>query len=156
MKKQVLTITVVVILALAASSCAPVAAATAAPTPIPTSTGTPTSIPTSTRAPTPTPKQVPPTPSPTLVDNPTWDANVAPIIKPTCGTCHNVEVLSGGLNMWTYADLMKGGTHGAAIVPGDSAGSLLVQIQSAQHYFNLSPANLELVKRWIDAGAPEK
>jgi hypothetical protein len=136
MKKQVLSIAVLSTLALAATGCASVAAAIAAPTSTPTT--------------------VPPTPSPTLVENPTWDADIGPMFKPTCGTCHNNQVLSGGLNMWTYADLMKGGTHGAAIVPGDSAGSLVVQIQSAQHYFNLAPAKLELVKRWIDAGAPEK
>ena len=99
---------------------------------------------------------MPPTASPTLVENPTWDANIGPMLKPTCGTCHNAQSLSGGLSAWTYADLMKGGTHGAVIVPGDSAGSLLVQTQSTQHYFNLAPAKLELVKRWIDMGAPEK
>jgi hypothetical protein len=51
---------------------------------------------------------------------------------------------------------MKGGKDGAVIVPGDSAGSLLIQIQSSQHFANLSAADLELVKQWIGAGAPEK
>jgi hypothetical protein len=78
------------------------------------------------------------------------------MLKPTCGTCHNAQCLSGGSDAWTYADLMKGGTHGAAIVLGDSAGSLRVQIQSAQHCFDLTPVKLDLVKRWIDAGSPEK
>ena len=51
---------------------------------------------------------------------------------------------------------MKGGKDGAVIVPGDSAGSLLVQVQSSQHFANLAAADLELVKQWIDAGALEK
>jgi hypothetical protein len=42
------------------------------------------------------------------------------------------------------------------IVPGDSANSRLVQVQSDRHFKNLSPEELELVKQWIDAGAPEK
>jgi hypothetical protein len=42
------------------------------------------------------------------------------------------------------------------IVPEDSAGSKLSQIQSSKHFANLSAEELELVKQWIDAGAPEK
>jgi hypothetical protein len=51
---------------------------------------------------------------------------------------------------------MKGGKDGAVIVPNDSANSLLVKIQSAKHFFNLQPEELDLIKQWIDAGAPEK
>jgi hypothetical protein len=51
---------------------------------------------------------------------------------------------------------MKGSLNGPVIVPGDSAGSKLVQIQSAKHFANLSVEELELVKQWIDASAPEK
>ena len=51
---------------------------------------------------------------------------------------------------------MKGGKDGVVVVPGDAAGSLLVKIQSASHFLNLSPDELTLVKRWIEAGALEK
>jgi hypothetical protein len=51
---------------------------------------------------------------------------------------------------------MKGGKDGAVIVPNDSANSLLVKIQSEKHFFNLAPEELDLIKQWIDAGAPEK
>ena len=51
---------------------------------------------------------------------------------------------------------MKGGKDGPVIVPGDAAGSKLVEIQSGQHFANLSPEELELVKQWIDSGAPEQ
>jgi hypothetical protein len=60
------------------------------------------------------------------------------------------------MDMSTYAGLMKGGKDGPVITPGDSAGSLLVKIQSEKHFMNLSPEQLDLVKAWIDAGAPEK
>jgi NapC/NirT cytochrome c family, N-terminal region/Planctomycete cytochrome C len=98
-----------------------------------------------------------PTPSPAApVDNPTYEANVGPILQPTCGACHNAATLAGGMDLTTYAGLMQGGKDGAVILAGDSAGSLLVQVQSAQHFANLSTADLDLIKQWIDAGAPEK
>jgi len=98
-----------------------------------------------------------PTPSPAApVENPTYDANIGPILEPTCGVCHDASTLAGGMDITTYAALMKGGKDGAVIVPGDAAGSLLVQVQSEQHFANLSTADLDLVKQWIDAGAPEK
>ena len=97
------------------------------------------------------------TPSPTApVENPTYDANIGPILQPTCGACHNATTLAGGMDLTTYAGLMKGGKDGAVIVPGDAAGSLLVQIQGAQHFANLSTADLDLVKQWIEEGAAEK
>jgi hypothetical protein len=51
---------------------------------------------------------------------------------------------------------MKGGKDGVIVLPGNSAGSLIIKIQSAQHFRNLTPQELALVKQWIDAGALEK
>jgi hypothetical protein len=57
----------------------------------------------------------------------------------------------------TYADTMNGSTNGPIIEPGDSGNSLLFQVQSTgNHFANLTPEELELVKQWIDEGAPEK
>jgi hypothetical protein len=59
--------------------------------------------------------------------------------------------------MLTYTDLMKGGSNGPVIVPGNSADSELFQIQSAGgHFANLTPEELEIIKQWIEAGALEK
>jgi hypothetical protein len=66
------------------------------------------------------------------------------------------DAASGGLKVITYADLMKGGKDGVEIVPNDSANSLLIKIQSEKHFLNLSAADLDLIKKWIDAGALEK
>ena len=102
-----------------------------------------------------------PTPAPTpvpapVVGNPTYGGNIAGVFGPKCSVCHSAPTLAGGMDLTTYAGLMKGGKDGAVIVAGDSAGSVLIQIQSSQHFANLSAADLELVKQWIDAGAPEK
>jgi nitrate/TMAO reductase-like tetraheme cytochrome c subunit/mono/diheme cytochrome c family protein len=98
-----------------------------------------------------------PTPAPTLapvVGNPTYNANIAPLLV-KCSACHGAAA-SGGLNLTTYADLMKGGKDGAVIIPNDSANSLLVTVQSGQHFANLTAEELALIIQWIDAGAPEQ
>jgi hypothetical protein len=100
----------------------------------------------------------PPAPVPTAGPppaNPTYAADVGVVLGAKCTACHNPTTLAGGLDMSSLAALMSGGKDGAVIIPGDSASSLLVTVQSAQHFANLAEAELELVKQWIDAGAPE-
>lgn len=102
-----------------------------------------------------------PTPAPTpmpapIVGNPTYDANIAPLFNATCTACHNPAVLAGGLDLTTFAGVMKGGKDGVVVVPGDSAGSLLIKIQSSQHFANFPKADLQRVTEWIDSGAAEK
>ena len=58
--------------------------------------------------------------------------------------------------MTTYVDIMAGAADGPVIVPGDAAGSKLVQVQSGQHFAVLTPEDLDLVKKWIAGGALEK
>ena len=99
------------------------------------------------------------TPEPTLapvIGTPTFVANIEPIFTAHCIVCHSGPGATAGLDLSTYASVMKGSLNGPVIVPGDSAGSKLVQIQSAKHFANLSVEELELVKQWIDASAPEK
>lgn len=100
-------------------------------------------------APEPTPTSAP------VVGTPTFDANIGPLFAAKCTMCHGATA-SAGLNLATYADAMRGGNNGPVIVPGDSAGSKLVQVQSSQHFANLSDQELQWVIQWIDAGAPEK
>jgi formate dehydrogenase gamma subunit len=110
-----------------------------------------------------------PTPAPTMTPTPeggataapvpsgalTWDDTVGPMFQAKCTTCHGASAL-GGLNLSTYEDAMRGGESGPAIIPGDSAGSLLVQVQqSGDHPALLTPEELTQVIEWIDAGAPE-
>jgi len=40
------------------------------------------------------------------------------------------------------------------VVPGDPAGSRLVQVQQGQHAAKLTQAELERILAWIRAGAP--
>ena len=99
------------------------------------------------------------TPEPTLVPVngiPTFNANIEPMFVAHCIVCHSGPGATAGLDLSTYAGVMKGSVNGPVVVPGDSAGSKLIQVQSATHFANLSVEELELVKQWIDANAPEK
>ena len=87
---------------------------------------------------------------------PTFETYAGPLLMTKCTGCHG-ELATGGLNMLTYADLMKGSSNGPIVIPGDSANSILFQVQNAGgHFANLTPEELEIVKQWIDAGALEK
>jgi formate dehydrogenase gamma subunit len=127
---------------------------TPAPTMTPTSAATETSVPTDTAvAAQQTPDSTPSTPA--AVSDLTWDNSIGAIFQAKCTTCHGASAL-GGLNLSTYEDAMQGGASGPAIVPGDSAGSLLVQVQqSGNHPGQLTPEELAQVIEWIDASAPE-
>ena len=102
-------------------------------------------------------EQLPPPPpavETVSTDNPTFNSYVGPLFATKCAVCHGTTA-SAGLNLSTYADTMKGGDDGPVILAGDSAGSLLVEVQSGSHFATFSADELEVVKTWIDAGAPE-
>jgi nitrate/TMAO reductase-like tetraheme cytochrome c subunit len=86
---------------------------------------------------------------------PTYDSYIGPLFTANCSACHG-EDPSAGLSLITYSGVMKGSENGAVIVAGDSANSLLVQVQSGRHFKNLTDEELNFVIQWIDAGAPEK
>jgi hypothetical protein len=93
---------------------------------------------------------------PTSSDAPTFESYAGPLFAAKCTGCHG-ELATGGLNMLTYADLMNGSSNGPVVVAGDSTNSVLLQIQSAGgHFANLTEEELQIIKQWIDAGAPEK
>lgn len=92
---------------------------------------------------------------PTSGGSPTFEMYAGPLFVSKCTGCHG-DLATGGLNMLTYESLMDGGSNGPVIVPGDSANSVLFQVQSAGgHFANLTDEELEIIKQWIEAGAPK-
>ncbi len=88
-----------------------------------------------------------------------WPA-AASILRGNCLVCHTAATKLGGLVMESYESLMKGGTHGPAIVQGKSAESRLVlmlegkiQPQMPQGG-KLAAEHIKTLVNWIDAGAP--
>jgi len=101
--------------------------------------------------------QLPPPPAEAAsidAENPTFDSYAGPLFAAKCTVCHGTTA-SAGLNLSTYTDAMKGGEDGPVILAGDSAGSILVKVQSGSHFATFSAEELEIVKNWIEAGAPE-
>ena len=90
---------------------------------------------------------------------------IADLLDGKCVACHNSLVAEGRLNLETYAGLLKGGKRGPSIVPGKADQSPLFLMGShrmepvmppkekAKDYPALTPAEVGLLKAWIDAGA---
>jgi len=127
-------------------------------TPLPTRAPTATRAPTPTQAPTATSAPDQPTSQPTVqitTSAATWDSSISTLFADTCGACHGAAAM-GGLNVTTYADLMKGGNGGVVIIPGDADGSALIKKMTDGHAKVFSDTDLETIKAWIQAGALEK
>jgi hypothetical protein len=91
-----------------------------------------------------------------------FSRQVQPIIEKRCLECHSAEKRKGGLSLASYADMLDGGRTGAAIRPGSSATSLIVQRilgridpQMPKDDEPLQPAEIAIVRQWIDQGARE-
>jgi formate dehydrogenase gamma subunit len=106
--------------------------------------------------PTPLPTALPSV-TPPPITAVTWDGGISAILAGKCSVCHGGPAGLGGLDLSSYVGITAGGVDGAVITPGDPDGSLLVSKQSAGgHPGQLSGDELALVRRWIEAGAPEK
>jgi len=90
---------------------------------------------------------------------------VEPALDRRCAGCHNNSKRSGGLSVATYETLMKGGSKGPVITPGNPAASDLF------HRVNLTPDKSDFMPKerktplnkyeitaigwWISQGAPK-
>jgi mono/diheme cytochrome c family protein len=56
-----------------------------------------------------------------------FEKEVAPILVAKCFGCHGEDQPRGGLQMTTFAGIVKGGDSGRLIVPGNANASLIIQ-----------------------------
>src|SRR6266705_2267537 len=91
-----------------------------------------------------------------------YQQHVHSILAAKCLSCHSAERRSGGLSLAAYADVLEGGRSGAAVRPGDSAGSLLAKRITGQvappmplGRPALSAGEMAAIRLWIDEGARE-
>ena len=91
---------------------------------------------------------------------PITDKEIRPILD-RCLQCHGEAIQMSKLDLRTREGMLKGGEKGPAVVPGDSAGSLLYKRISGQQQPlmpmppvpALSSTEIALLKDWIDQGA---
>lgn len=96
-----------------------------------------------------------------------FEKEILPLLRESCLACHNRTKAKAGLVLETPADIRKGGDSGPAALPGKGASSPL--LKAAAHdpsadspmpppdnkvnAHDLTPAQLGLVRLWIDQGA---
>lgn len=97
--------------------------------------------------------------------DPTYWQDIRPVFRKHCTVCHGSRYLakpdvSGGLALDAFDVAMKGTAH-PVIIPGKGAESLLVQLITTADVKKrmpldgdpLSKETIDLIRRWIDAGA---
>jgi hypothetical protein len=90
---------------------------------------------------------------------------VQPALERHCLSCHNTSKTSGGLSAATYEALMKGGSKGTVITPGNpSASDLFRRINLTPDRSDFMPRNgktpldkneVAAIGWWISQGAPK-
>lgn len=91
--------------------------------------------------------------------NLSYAQDVAPLFELRCVKCHGSPFQRNDLRLTTYAMVMRGGETGAAVVPGDPDGSLLVKKIEGRDKPTMPPRKpltkeeRELVRRWVAGGA---
>ena len=97
----------------------------------------------------------------------TFATDIKPIFEKGCVKCHGAEKPKAKLRLDSLQGVLKGGEGGKAVLPGDSAGSILVHniahagdpdayMPPPRNKANLPPLTKEqigLIRAWIDQGA---
>jgi hypothetical protein len=95
-------------------------------------------------------------------DTPTFVDNALPVLRQRCGSCHNPDKKTAGLDVTSYAAILRGGGSGEVITPGDAAGSHLFRVANHDDEPKMPPdappipeAERQVLKSWIDGGVLE-
>jgi cytochrome c553 len=99
-------------------------------------------------------------PTPAVAADVTFTRDIEPIFAKSCWNCHNADAQLADLDLSTREAALRGGEHGAAIVPGNAEQSKLYRmvagldsIQMPMDGDKLTPAEIAAIKSWIDRGA---
>lgn len=96
-------------------------------------------------------------------DEPTIDyaTQVQPVLNKYCVGCHNPDDLEGGISLASFSGLSDGLEDGPAVLAGQAKASVLFRVMAGLAEPKMppddldgpTPAEIELVGNWIDAGA---
>lgn len=90
-----------------------------------------------------------------------FEKQVRPVLVEHCYECHS-ERADGGLKIDSREGLLRGGDSGAALIPGNSDTSLLIEAVRYQNLdFQMPPqgklglAQIAALEKWVAMGAPD-
>ncbi|MCA9050855.1 MAG: DUF1549 domain-containing protein, partial [Planctomycetaceae bacterium] len=88
-----------------------------------------------------------------------FERDIRPLLSERCGRCHSDRVQKGELNVLTMSGLRKGGESGESAVGKNAEESLLWSLVAdgdmpPADQPPLSPEERDLLRRWLDSGAP--
>jgi hypothetical protein len=93
-------------------------------------------------------------------DQPFFEQRVWPVLRDSCLKCHGGDRTRNGLDISTREDLLRGGEHGPAVVPGEPEKSLLIRAIRYEGDYHMPPRSklgpqqvADLVE-WVKRGAP--
>lgn len=90
-----------------------------------------------------------------------YQKQIAPLFRKYCESCHSVDDPEGKFAIDTYQGLLKGGTHGPAILPGDINSSRLMRMIKGEAKPVMPPEDsgekltsqeIQLLEEWIGQG----
>ena len=85
-----------------------------------------------------------------------FERDLAPLLRTHCLKCHSGAKPKGGLDLTQRESMLQGGLRGAAVTPNKASESLLfeyVRDKKMPPNRPLDNAQIETLRRWIDAGA---
>jgi mono/diheme cytochrome c family protein len=90
---------------------------------------------------------------------PRFESDILPLLEARCVRCHGGKVRKAELDLRSKAGIFKGGESGPVIVPGRPEKSVLFEkisrgLMPPRKKERLSAAEVEMVRRWLAAGAP--
>ena len=91
----------------------------------------------------------------------TYEDHIKDVFNNSCSNCHKPSKRKGGLNLMTYDDVLKGGSSGKIVEPGN-IDSLLVKCITHEEEPIMPPKGpkmeekeIELIRSWIKGGLLE-
>jgi WD40 repeat protein len=99
----------------------------------------------------------------TVVGHPNYDDDVKPLFARRCFGCHSAGEMRSGLNLESYAGVLKGGSSGDVVIAGRAASSMLYRAVAREEgapqmplgQAKLPDAEIATIREWIQGGLLE-
>ena len=89
-----------------------------------------------------------------------FEKNIRPLFARQCMACHSATAGMGGLKLDTRENMLKGGAHGPAVIPGKPAESMLLRAVGQTSDLKMPPSGklkdseIAVIRQWVEMNAP--